>query len=138
MKKSNIFLMLLIAGAFALLAFAVPQEQKTGGPWDIPEEYKTMENPYKGDASLARLGRAGYNKHCKSCHGNKGHGDGPMAKSLETFPGDFASEEFQAYTDGEIYYMSIIGRDEMPNFESLIPDVEERWAIVNYIRAFGE
>ncbi len=138
MKKVFVFQTMLIAGAFALLAFVVPQDQKIGEPWVIPTEYKNMENPHKGDASLARLGRAGYNKHCRSCHGNKGHGDGPMAKNLETFPGDFASADFQAHTDGEIYYMSVIGRDEMPNFESLIPDIEERWAIVNYIRTFGE
>jgi mono/diheme cytochrome c family protein len=136
--KKVVFQLMLIAGTFALLAFVVPQDQKKGGPWEIPAEYKNMENPHKGDASLDRLGRAAYSKHCKSCHGNKGLGDGPMAKSLETFPGDFADATFQKHNDGEIYYMSIIGRDEMPNFESLIPDVEERWAIVNYIRTFAK
>ncbi len=136
--KKVVFQLMLIAGTFALLAFVVPQDQKKGGPWEIPAEYKKMENPHKGDASLDRLGRAGYNKHCKSCHGTKGQGDGPMANSLKTFPGDFADATFQKHNDGELYFMSIIGRDEMPNFESLIPDVEERWAIVNYIRTFAK
>jgi mono/diheme cytochrome c family protein len=136
--KNYVVQLMLIAGAFALLAFMVPQDQKIGGPWEIPAEYKKMENPHKGDASLDRLGRGAYNKHCRSCHGNTGKGDGPMAKSLETFPGDFANAAFQKHNDGELYYMSIIGRDEMPNFESLIPDVEERWAVVNYIRTFAK
>lgn len=136
--KKPVFLTLLI-GAIALLAFIVPQDQKIGGPWDIPDEYKNMENPYKGDESLNRLGRATYNRHCRSCHGNKGLGDGPMARNLDTFPGDFSDAEFhKEHTDGEIYYMSFIGRDEMPNFESLIDDDEERWAVVNYIRGMKE
>jgi mono/diheme cytochrome c family protein len=139
MIKKILFIIMLMAGSFAMLAFVLPQDQKIGGPWDIPEEYKMMENPHKGDASLARLGRAGYNRHCRSCHGNRGKGDGPMANTLETFPGDFTDADFMnKYSDGEIYYMSFIGRDEMPNFESLIPDIEERWAIVNYVRAFVE
>ncbi len=139
MKTKAIYLLMLALGTFALLAFvAPPQDQKIGAPWDIPAEYKNMENPHKGDASLDRLGRSAYQRHCRSCHGNAGLGDGPRARNLETFPGDFSSAEFQAYTDGEIYYMSIIGRDEMPNYESNIPDEEERWAIVNYIRTMAK
>jgi len=138
MKKTFIYQAFLAIGLFAFLAFTVPQDQKIGGPWDIPAEYKNKENPHKGDASLDRLGRNTYNKHCRSCHGTKGKGDGPMGKNQETFPGDFSTAGFQNFSDGEIYYMSIIGRDEMPNFENDIPDEEERWAVVNYIRTFKE
>lgn len=139
MKTKTFYLIAMAFGVFALMAFvAPPQDQKKGEPWDIPAEYKEMENPYKGDASLDRLGRSAYMKHCRSCHGNAGLGDGPRAKNLETFPGDFSSAEFQAFSDGEIYYMSIIGRDEMPNYESNIPDEEERWAVVNYIRSMAK
>lgn len=134
--KRKVFSLLMIAIAgFVMMAFVLPQDQKKGGPWEIPEEYKKMENPHKGDASLDRLGRTVYNRHCRSCHGNAGLGDGPMARNLETFPGDFSNAEWhEKYKDGELYYMSIVGRDEMPNFESLITDIEERWAVVNYIR----
>lgn len=137
MMKTRVFYVIAMTlAAFMMLAFVLPQGQKIGGPWNIPAEYKNKKNPYKGDASLDKLGRTVYNRHCRSCHGNTGLGDGPMAKNLKTFPGDFSSDAFQKYTDGEFYYMSIIGRDEMPNFESLIPDEEERWAVVNYIRSF--
>ena len=120
--------------AFAFMAFVAPQDgQKKGGPWDIPSKYVKMENPY-ADQDLTKVGKMLYSKHCKSCHGNAGLGDGPKAKQLETFPGDFSSEEFQAGTDGELYYKSIIGRDEMPNYEKKIPDEEDRWAIISYLR----
>jgi len=125
----------IIAATVTLMAFMLPQDQKIGGPWEIPKEYKEKVNPHKGDASLDRLGRATYNRHCRSCHGNAGLGDGPMARNLKTFPGDFSDAKFHKdHTDGDLYFMSFIGRDEMPNFESNISDEEERWAVVNYIR----
>lgn len=136
MKKTN-FLMLsvLITGIFMLMSFIIPQEQKQPAPWEVPSKYKKMENPYAGDKSLDRVGKMLYSKHCKSCHGNNGECDGPKAKQLETYCSDFTSEEFQAQSDGEIYYKSIIGRDEMPNFEKKIPDDEDRWAVINYVRS---
>ena len=75
-----------------------------------------------------------YNKHCKSCHGSLGLGDGPKAKQLETHCGDFSTDEFQSQTDGELYYKSFIGRDEMPNFEKKITDEEDRWSVINFLR----
>lgn len=120
--------------SFAFLAFIAPQDQKKGGPWEISSKYKKMTNDYKDDASLIKVGKMLYSKHCKSCHGSKGLGDGPKAKQLETFPGDFSAEAFHAQSDGEMYYKSYVGRDEMPNFEKKITDDEDRWAIVNYMR----
>jgi len=97
-----------------------------------------MENPYADDASLEKVGKMLWSKHCKSCHGNVGLGNGPKAKQLETFPGDLSSEEFQGGSEGAIYYKSYVGRDEMPNFEKKIPDEEDRWAIVNFMRKFAK
>lgn len=123
--------------AFLLVSFTTPVGDKS--PWEIPEKFKKMDNPYKGDKGLERVGRILYAKHCKSCHGSRGHGDGPKAKQIEVEIFDFSTEEFQSnYSDGEIYYMSIIGRDEMPNFEKKLTDDEDRWAVVNYIRSLGK
>ncbi|MEE4257484.1 MAG: cytochrome c [Bacteroidales bacterium] len=138
MKTKLINRLIVLAGtivfAFAFMAFISPQDgQKKGAPWDIPSKYAKMENPYAND-DLTKVGKMLYSKHCKSCHGNNGLGDGPKAKQLETFPGDFSSEAFQSETDGELYYKSFIGRDEMPNYEKKITDEEDRWAIINYLR----
>lgn len=136
MKTKLIFLLLFISSAFVMMSFVIPQEQKKPGPWEIPAEYKTKENPYKDDASIEKLGKALFSKHCRACHGNEGGGDGPKARNLETWPGDFSDAAIQSYADGELYYMSFIGRDEMPNFEAKITDDEGRWAIINYLRSF--
>jgi mono/diheme cytochrome c family protein len=139
MKFSAIFTIMIVFASVALLSFMQPPAQKKGEPWNIPAEFKSKSNPHAGDESLLRLGRNGYTRHCRSCHGRIGQGDGPMANQLKTFAGDFTKKEWQEkYNDGEIYYMSFIGRDEMPNFESLIPDEEERWAIVNFIRTLKQ
>lgn len=127
---------LILMGAFMMSFTSAPSQEKK--PWDIPAKYKAMKNPYAGDKSLAMPGKMMWAKHCKSCHGSKGNGDGPKAKQLSTEMMDFAGEEFQAHSDGEIYYMSFVGRDEMPNFEKKIPDEEDRWAVVNYIRGLAK
>ncbi|MBU1009163.1 MAG: c-type cytochrome [Bacteroidetes bacterium] len=136
MKTNLLFLSVLFLGVVTLLAFSIPQEQKKGAKWDVPAKYKEMKNPAKGDAESIKLGKALYAKHCRSCHGNAGLGDGPKAKNLETYPGDFSDAAIQAHSDGELYYMSVVGRDEMPNFEKNLPDEESRWAVINYIRSF--
>jgi mono/diheme cytochrome c family protein len=123
----------LTIGLVALFAFMPPQ-QKQGEPWKITAKYKNMENPYAKDKSLVSVGKSIYAKHCKSCHGKTGLGDGSKAATLKTYPGDFSSEEFQAQSDGVLYYKSFIGRDEMPNYEKKIQDDEDRWAVINYIR----
>jgi mono/diheme cytochrome c family protein len=128
-KNLSAFMLVSLLG-FVLLSFIIAQEP--GKPWNIPAKYKTMKNPYQGEN--INIGKSLYMKHCRSCHGNKGLGDGPKAKNLKTSCGDFSSAKFQKYTDGEIYYQSIIGRDEMPNYEKKIQDDEDRWAVVNYIR----
>ncbi|MHA7109760.1 c-type cytochrome [Sunxiuqinia elliptica] len=137
MEKHRNFLTLLavvfIGGL--LLSFVTVQDKKKGEAWDVPEKYQKMENPSKDDASLMKVGKILYIKHCRSCHGNKGEGDGPKAASLETAIESFTSDKFQGQSDGVIYYQSIIGRDEMPNYESKIPEEEDRWALVNYLRS---
>lgn len=138
MKKINFRfltypLIVLFVGTL-LVAFVAPQDKKLGGPWEIPAKYQTMKNSYADDASLLKVGKMMYSKHCKSCHGAKGYGDGSKAASMEVGMRSFASAEFQAQSDGVIYYQSFIGRDEMPNFEKKIIDDEDRWALVNFLR----
>ncbi len=100
----------------------------------IPAKYVHMKNPYKGNKRDLKMGRMLYSKYCKSCHGSKGLGDGPKAHQLKTLPGDFSTAKFQAYTDGELFYMTAVGRDEMKGYSKKIPDEENIWAIVSYMR----
>jgi mono/diheme cytochrome c family protein len=127
----------LVFGAIAIFTFALVSFTAPQDAWEVPAKYKSMENKYAGDDADG-IGEDLFNQHCRSCHGKEGYGDGTKSKELETEMRDFTSEEVQAQTDGEIYYKSIIGRDEMPNFEKKIRGEEDRWMLVNYIRSLAE
>ena len=123
----------VIMTSVVLFSFVAPQDQKTGAAWVVPAKYKSMVNPQKGKGDPENVGKMLYAKHCKSCHGATGLGDGAKAASMKTKINSMKDGKFQAQSDGEVYFQSFIGRDEMPNFEKKIPE-EDRWALVNYIR----
>ena len=137
MKKNLRGLFLSVSAVFgmiALFAFAAPQDQKAGAAWVIPAKYKTMKNATKSDAASVNVGKMLYTKHCKSCHGGLGLGDGPKASSMKTKIGSFKDAKFQAQTDGEIYFQTYVGREEMTPFDKKIAEEEDRWAVVNFLR----
>lgn len=105
--------------------------------WKIPAKYESMTNPIPA-AEDAAIGKSLYNKHCKSCHGKEGYGDGTKADDLDGDLGDFSSEEFQAQSDGALFYKTTIGKDDMPEFTKKLPEDEDRWLIVNYMRTLAE
>lgn len=131
--RNQIFLAVTLLMAIALMSNSA-MAQKKPGPWETPAKYKTMKNPVKASAEATATGKALYAKHCKSCHGAKGLGDGPKAATLKTTTGDFSGKDFQAFTDGELFYKTSIGRDEMPAYDKKIPDEADRWALVNFMR----
>jgi mono/diheme cytochrome c family protein len=93
-----------------------------------------MKNPVKSDATSLAEGKELWSKHCQSCHGKTGLGDGTKAAQLKTEPGNFTKADVQSQSDGSLFYKSSEGRDDMPSFKKKIPDEEERWSIINYIR----
>ncbi len=102
--------------------------------WKVPDEYKNMENPVAGDEEMTEIGEELWEIHCRSCHGKEGLGDGPKAAQLETPSGDFTSEAFHDQTDGEMYYKTVEGRGDMPGYKKKIPNEEDMWALVNFMR----
>ncbi|MCE1199028.1 MAG: cytochrome c [Marinilabiliales bacterium] len=126
--KKFLFAALTLVFAMSLFSF-VAAEKKA---WDVPAKYKAMKAVKKGDKESIALGKTLYTKYCKSCHG-MGKGDGPKASSMKTAMDDFTAPAFKSIPDGSKYFMSFVGRDEMPNFEKKIADEEERWAIVNFM-----
>jgi len=124
-------LKLLLAGSLLIcMSVSVLAQPK---PWVVPANFKTMKNPVAtGDAST-KQGQMLYTKNCASCHGKAGLGDGVKARALKTFPGDFSKADFQKQTDGDLFYKSKMGRDEMPKYEGKLPD-DDIWNIVNYMR----
>ena len=105
-------------------------------PWKVPDNFKNMKNPIASNATSIADGKALWSTHCKSCHGAKGLGDGSKAAQLKTEPGDFSKAIVQSQTDGELFYKLSEGRDDMPNFKKKMPEADERWSLVNFMRTF--
>jgi len=129
----NILTLCLIV--FGLFAFKAAVQTK----WEVPAKYHAMQNPTdpEDDEGL-EIGEDLYMKHCKSCHGKEGLGDGSKAEDQEGDLGDFSSAEFQGQSDGDLFYKTKIGRDDMPNFEKKISDDEDIWYVVNFMRTLGD
>jgi mono/diheme cytochrome c family protein len=119
--------------ALALYAFTTPPQDE----WVVPEKYVNMKNPTDPKADL-NIGKALYAKHCQSCHGKEGYGDGTKAAGLKGDLGDFSSAEFQAQTDGELFYKTSFGFGDMPEYTKKMPDDEDRWLVVNYMRTLKQ
>ena len=116
-----------------MISFNSPEQE----PWEVPNKYVKMENPTDADdKENLSIGKQLYMKHCKSCHGKTGLGDGPKAAELDTPSGDFSADDFQAQSDGELFYKTTFGRDDMPAYDKKIPSEEDRWLVVNYMRTF--
>lgn len=134
----NQIILLLFASSLALYSFTMVYQSKE---WVVPESAKKVKNPTdKTSKEDLAIGKSLYSKHCQSCHGKEGYGDGTKAKELKgkDLMGDFSSAEFQGQTDGALFYKMSTGRDDMPAFDKKIPDAEDRWLIVNYIRTLKQ
>jgi mono/diheme cytochrome c family protein len=135
-KAITLMITAIVAVVFMLGNSASAQQAKAKA-WPVPDKDKALKAAVKlTDAAVIATGKELWAKHCKSCHGAKGLGDGPKGASLKTFPGDFSGAAFQGATDGELLYRTDKGRDEMPAYEKKIPDVNDRWALVAYMRTF--
>jgi len=132
--KTTQKLMTLMVAAMVTVVFLfgnAVHAQAKAKPWPVGDKDKAVKAPAKADVNA---GKELWAKHCKSCHGSKGLGDGPKAASLKTNPGDFSSATFQSSTDGELYFRTNKGRDEMPAYEKKIPEANDRWALVAFMR----
>ena len=134
MKMKLITTTVIFAGLFtySLISGFKPLSQPK--PWPVPDNFKSMKNPVASNAESIATGKGLWATHCKSCHGTKGLGDGSKAAQLKTEPGDFSKADFQSQSDGSLFYKLSEGRDDMPGFKKKLPDADDRWSVVNFIR----
>jgi mono/diheme cytochrome c family protein len=132
MKKTILCLLSAFVVIIMTEAFQTSQQ-----PWAVPEKNAKMANPVKADAKSIAAGKALFTKNCVDCHGKKGLGDGAKVPELKSTPADMTSQAFQSQTDGSLFYKIAEGRKDMPKFKKDLPEDEDRWNLVNYVRSFG-
>jgi len=131
MKINAIIFSIIFLSSLMLFSFK-PLQNK---PWPVPDKYDKMANPVKSDAESIKAGKALWTKHCASCHGKTGLGDGTKAAQLDTEVHDITTAEAQKQSDGSLFYKTLEGRDDMPSFKKKIPDEDEIWQLVNFMRS---
>ncbi len=89
-----------------------------------------------GLGPLTRRGRERYDIYCAPCHGRTGDGKGMVARVPQSFPPlpNFSDPRIQKAPDGQLYATIKNGVRIMPPYAAQIP-VDDRWAIVAYMRA---
>ncbi|MDR0794079.1 MAG: cytochrome c [Chitinophagaceae bacterium] len=130
MKKPVFLLMLTVFVGATSIVFG--QQTK---PWNIPDKAAKTPNAVKTSAASIAAGKTLWTQHCASCHGKTGLGDGNKAAQLKTTPPDFTKSEFQSQSDGTLFYQVQEGRDDMPSFKKKIPDADDAWNLVNFMRS---
>jgi putative copper resistance protein D len=98
-----------------------------------PTTYQRPLVPYQAGAIAA--GAALYARECVACHGPTGAGDGPAGRALTPAPSDLRAHHAALHTAGDLFWWITHGRRGMPAFDRL--DAEQRWSLVNYVRALG-
>jgi len=125
-------LLLLIC---VLVIHWIIQENKL---WLVLSEYKSLKNPLIRSESNLNAARQIYVDECAECHGDRGKGDGPQARSHYPLPADLTDPNLLVNTsDGEIFYQITAGRRPMPSFKRRLTE-DQRWQLVLLVRSFSQ
>ena len=130
MKKRILQIVTVASVAIVSASFTLLQTK----PWNAPDKAAKTANAVKTSTASVAAGKALWSQHCSSCHGKTGLGDGSKAAQLKTTPPDFSKAAFQGQSDGSLYYKVAEGRDDMPSFKKKIPEAEDIWNLVNFMR----
>ncbi|MCA9041745.1 MAG: cytochrome c, partial [Planctomycetaceae bacterium] len=111
-----------------------PAEQPDNTPW-------VSEFPIEVNEANMLRGQERYRIYCSVCHGLGGESDGlvtlqaqQLGASTWVTPVQLSSENVVKQPVGKLFNTVTNGIRKMPGYASQIP-VEDRWAIVLYVRA---
>jgi mono/diheme cytochrome c family protein len=109
-------------------------EGKVDGEW-------ATSFPVPVDEDLLARGRERYDIYCAMCHGHSGEGDGMINQRANSLmegtwvpPTNLVSDAVVDRPVGHIYNTIRRGIRNMPPYAAQVP-VDDRWAIVAYVRA---
>lgn len=113
---------------------------------DNPEYYTgantkgdlTTKNPVELNSLVMERGQQRYTIYCAPCHGAIGDGKGIVAQRGLTQgfvpPTSFQSDDMIKKPDGHYFHVITNGIRNMQSYQYQVP-VNDRWAIVHYVRA---
>jgi len=90
--------------------------------------------PFPIDATVMARGQERFNIYCSPCHGRTGQGDGMVVRRGYRRPPSFHQDRLRNAPVGHFFDVITDGFGAMPDYAAQI-QVEDRWAIIAYVRA---
>jgi mono/diheme cytochrome c family protein len=112
-------------------------EDNTAYVLTIPD---AMVRKNQGPEKMVQRGQERFNIYCTPCHDKTGSGHGMVQKravasgATAFAPPSFHQDRIRHIPDGQLYATISNGKGNMPAYGPQIP-IEDRWAIVSYVRA---
>jgi len=135
----------VVVGVLLAVSATFSQEQKESPgqkppvepEWKVPPEEVQRANPVKPTAGSVAEGKSLYSSQCAMCHGAGGDGKGDLAVELKMKLRDYRDPAaLKSFTDGELHYMLVKGRGQMPGQEGRMRE-SQLWNLVNYMRSLA-
>lgn len=125
-----------------------PDTMRTPPPGTVPTDYRhyayhddaegadtALINPVPINAETLRYGKLAYDTTCIVCHGADGSGQGyVVGENKYPNPPSLLTARSRDFSDGHLYHIITHGQARMWGYKSQLHP-EERWAVVNYVRA---
>lgn len=117
-----------------------PQQDFSKNTWELPDDADKTKNPVAATPESILKGKELYlaqtKGNCIFCHGENGAGNEANLPNLRRKPGDLTNKErMSAMSDGELFWKITKGiTGIMPAGERKMPEAEDRWHVVNYIK----
>ncbi len=92
--------------------------------------------PVEVTQKLLDRGQERFNIYCSPCHDKTGSGRGLVVQRGYPPPINLTGDRVRGLRDGEIFHVITNGVRNMPGYRHQIP-VEDRWAIVSWLRVLG-
>jgi mono/diheme cytochrome c family protein len=92
-------------------------------------------NPFPVTEGLLKRGQQRFTIYCSPCHGQTGEGNGITKKlGVMAVLANLHDQRIVELADGEIFNTVSNGKNNMQGYAPQIP-VEDRWAVIAYLRA---
>ena len=79
-----------------------------------------LRNPVPATAESVARGAYLYQINCVVCHGEQGHGDGPVGRKFDPSPVDLNKDYTQSQADGQLFFTLTRGRVAMPFYRDAL------------------
>jgi len=131
MKAIITALLIALGLLFRGAAAANPISEKK---WQAPASAAAKKNPVAASQTSIAEGQKLYTKHCASCHGASGSGDGSAAADLGIHPAKLS--ESRSQSDGVLFWKITSGKKPMPGYGAKLSEAD-RWNVINYLKTLS-